>query len=128
MGKVLQKLVNRNKQNGTKVNDEEVPYNIDLNKEITLDEVKKILKKLKKKKAVGVDRLSKEMIKNTPTHFIELFLQVFNKYFRTGDIPKIWCFGLITPFYKKGSKLNPDNYRGICVMNVLPKSFMFNSE
>ena len=40
---------------------------------------------------------------------------------RAGDIPKIWCFGLITPLYKKGNKLNPDNYRGICVMNALLK-------
>ena len=56
MGKLLQKLVNRRNKNDNKLNDEELPYNIDLNKEITLDEVKKILKKLKKKKAVGVDR------------------------------------------------------------------------
>ena len=56
MGKLLQKLVNRRNKNDNKLNDEELPYNIDLNKEITLDEVEKILKKLKKKKAVGVDR------------------------------------------------------------------------
>ena len=95
-------LTERNK-NGNKLNDDELPYNIDLNKEITLDEVKKILKKLKKKKSVSVDRLSNEMIKNTPTHFIELISQVLNKCLKTGDIPKIWCFGLITPIYKKGT-------------------------
>ena len=111
-------LTERNK-NYNKLNDEELPYNIDLNKEITLDEVKKILKKLKKKKAVGLDRLSNEIIKNTPIYFIEIILQVFNKCLKTGDIPKIWCFGLITPIYKKGNKLNPDNYKGICVMNAL---------
>ena len=82
-------LTERNK-NDNKLNDEGLPYNIDLNKEITLDEVKKILKKLKKKKAVGVDRLSNEMLKNTPIHFIEIILQVFNKCLKTRDIPKIW--------------------------------------
>ena len=61
------------------------------------------------------------MIKNTPINFIEIILQVFNKCLKTGDIPKIWCFGLITPIYKKGNKLNPDNYRGICVINPLLK-------
>ena len=99
-------LTERNK-NDNKLNDEELPYNIDLNKEITLDEVKKILKTLKKKKAVGVDRLSNEMIKNTPIHFIEIILQVSNKCLKTGDILKIWCYGMIIPIYKKGNKLNP---------------------
>ena len=70
---------------------------------------------------MGVDRLSDEMIKNTPIHSIEIILQVFNKCLTTGDIPKIWCYGLITPIYKKGNKLNPDNYRGICVMNAILK-------
>ena len=36
-------LTERNK-NGNKLNDEELPYNIDLNKQITLHEVKKTLK------------------------------------------------------------------------------------
>ena len=102
-------LTERNK-NDNKLNDEELPYNIDLNKEITLslDEVKKILKMLKKKKAVGVDRLSNEMIKNTPIHFIEIILQVFNKCLKTVDIPKIRCYGLITSIYKNGNKLNDE--------------------
>ena len=93
-------LTERNK-NDNKLNDEELPYNNDKNKDIKLDEVKKILKKLKKKKAVGVDRLSNEMIKNTLIHFIDIIFQVFNKCLKTGDIPKICCYGLITPIYKK---------------------------
>ena len=70
---------------------------------------------------MGVDILSNEMIKNTPIHFIEIILQVFNKCLKTGDICKISCYGLITPIYKKENKLNPDNYRGICVMNAILK-------
>ena len=67
-------------ENGNKLNNEELLYNIDLKKDIGLDEVKKILEKLKKKTGVDIDRLNNEMIKNTPTHFIELILQVFNKW------------------------------------------------
>ena len=70
---------------------------------------------------MGADRLSNEMIKNTPIHFIEIILQVFNKCLKTGDIPKIRCYGLITSIYKKGNKLNPDNCKGICVMNAILK-------
>ena len=82
-------LLTERSKNDNKLNDEELPYNIDLNKEIALDEVKTILKKLKKKKAVGVDRLSNDMIENTLIHFIGILLQVFNKCLKTGDIPKM---------------------------------------
>ena len=68
-----------------------------------------------------MNRLSNELIKNIPTHFIELILQIFNKCLKTSDIPKIRCFGMITPIYKKGNKFNPDNYVGICVMGALLK-------
>ena len=56
MGKLFKNLLKERNNNDNKLNNEELPYNIDLNKEITLDEVKKILNKLKKKKAVNIDR------------------------------------------------------------------------
>ena len=31
------------------------------------------------------------------------------------------CLGISTPIHKGGIKSNPDNYRGICVMNSLVK-------
>ena len=32
-----------------------------------------------------------------------------------------WCSDISTPIHKGGIKSNPDNYRGICVMNSLLK-------
>ena len=38
-----------------------------------------------------------------------------------GMITSNWCFDIITPIHKEGTKSNPDNYRGICIMNSLLK-------
>ena len=61
------------------------------------------------------------MIQNTPQVYIDLILKTFNKLLILGHVPKEWCCGLLTPIYKKGSKVDPDNYRGICVMKALLK-------
>ena len=50
------------------------------------------------------------MIQNAPHLYIDLILKMFNKILILGLVPKEWCCGLITPIYKKGSKLDPDNY------------------
>ena len=68
------------------------------------------------------------MIQNAPQVYIDLILKMFNNILILGHVPKEWCGGLITPIYKKGSKLDPDNYRGTCVMNALLKVFMFDNE
>ena len=33
--------------------------------------------------------------------------------------PNDWCISLLSPIHKDGTKENPDNYRGICLMNSL---------
>ena len=91
------------------------PLNLDLNKPFILSELKQVIKKLKKEKAIGFGRISNEMIQNAPQIYIDLILKMFNKILIFGHVPKEWYCGLITPIHKKGSKLDPDNYRGICV-------------
>ena len=55
------------------------PLNLDLNKPFTLSELKQVIKKLKKKKAIGFDRISNEIIQNAPHLYIDLILKMFNK-------------------------------------------------
>ena len=73
----------------------------------TLSELKQVIKKLKKKKAVVFDRVSNEMIQYAPQVYIDLILKMLNKILILGHVPKEWCCGLITPIYKEGSKLDP---------------------
>ena len=40
-----------------------------------------------------------------------------------GIFPDRWGEGVIVPLHRKGSMLNPTNYRGVTLLNVLGKIF-----
>ena len=42
---------------------------------------------------------------------------------KTGQYPSEWCIGLIKPIHKRGVKSDPNNYRGITLLNVMGKIF-----
>ena len=48
---------------------------------------------------------------------------IFNKIYESGIYPDSWCNGVIVPIHKKGDILNPSNYRGITLVNVIAKIF-----
>jgi len=48
---------------------------------------------------------------------------LFNKILATGEFPDIWRNSIIVPVHKSGSKLDPTNYRGISLINVMYKIF-----
>ena len=58
-------------------------------------------------------------------HFLmPSILKVFNHVLKTGDFPKQWITGVITPIYKKkGDQSQPTNYRGITLTSCLGKLF-----
>ena len=92
-----------------------------LNKDIDSKELLNIVKRLKSKKAVAVDLISNEMIKFGTSTFKNALIKLFNLILKSNHIPKGWSQGLITPVHKKGDKLKPDNYRGICITSCLGK-------
>ena len=51
------------------------------------------------------------------------YLKLFNLIITVGQVPAIWCKGLITPVHKNGDPFDPDNYRPICVFSCLCKIF-----
>ena len=95
----------------------------ELNKTITLDEVKAAISNLKRNKASGIDNMLNE-------YFIELFdvigellVHIFNVIFNTGNFPKIWSDGIIAPLHKKGNINDENNYRGITLLSCFGKLF-----
>ena len=94
-----------------------------LDTEITEQEIIKTAMKLKLKKAAYSDKIKNEMIKSSADILTQGFVKLFNIILNSGKFPELWCEGLITSIYKSGNKLDPNNYRGICVSSSLGKFF-----
>ena len=92
---------------------------------ISQTEIKAAIKKLKSKKAPGVDRIRNEMLKCGGDKLIPILFKLFNFIVNSGIYPDIWTKGVITAIYKSGDSSNPSNYRGICVTSCLGKLFCF---
>ena len=95
-----------------------------MNKPFTIAEVKQGLLCLKNNKAPGVDGIINELLKNCAPRMIPLLTRWFNVILESGMVPENWCIGVITPIYKgKGSRSEPDNYRGITLLSCIGKLF-----
>ena len=46
------------------------------------------------------------------------------KYFISGTFPRAWSTSIIIPVHKKGCTNNPDNYRGIALVDLLSKIYI----
>ena len=94
-----------------------------LDKEITIVEIKKVIKSMKNKKSCGFDNVSNEMIKCSIETMSVILLKLFNHILYSEKFPTPWAEGYIHPLFKKGEVLNPSNYRGITISSCLGKLF-----
>ena len=75
------------------------------------------------KKSGGEDQLLNAFFVSGRDILSPYLVSLFNFIFDIGIFPDGWGEGLIVPLYKKGSMLNPTNYRGITLLSVLGKLF-----
>ena len=105
---------------------ENVPENVQdiLNCPITEDEIQKVVSSLKNNKASGSDNILNEYIKNTIDDLMPIYVRLFNIILDTGIIPESWSVGvMITIFENKGSRSDPEMYRGITLNSCFSKTF-----
>ena len=69
-----------------------------LNREFTVCAIRKVIGNLKKKKAVGIDNLPNEILKNEVS--IQVLHNLFKLIFKSGIIPTDWTFAIIKPIPK----------------------------
>ena len=56
--------------------------------------------------------------------YVFLFLtKLFNNIFTSGFVPESWGLSIVCPIPKKGSRTNPNNFRGVSLINSMCKSF-----
>jgi hypothetical protein len=100
-----------------------VTLNTKLELEPSLEEVRKCLTKLKSGKAAGSSGIVAEMLKAGGQLVAEKLWKFFIKVWDEVEVPKDWENGIIMPLFKKGDRMDLDNYRGITLMDVVGKVF-----
>ena len=92
---------------------------IELDRQITDDEIISSLKSINSNRSPGPDGICIEMLKVT----LNVLNALFNTIYDTGVFPAEWSQNIICPIHKSGSKSNPENFRGISLINSISKIF-----
>ena len=110
-------------ENQLKTMEEDMMYKAESDSTIIYKEIKKAIFELIKGKLAGPDRILNEIIKYTNPVMNNSYMKIFNVILKTGIYPKSWKESFTIPIYKSGDKNDPNNYRGISLINCLPKIF-----
>ena len=97
----------------------------ELDVRIRPEEISKAIFKLKCNKSPGLDNVSNNMLKSGHNMLLPSLHKLFNTCLSTGNYPKSWAEGFITPIHKANDITDPNNYRGISVTSAIGK--LFNS-
>lgn len=97
---------------------------LDLDADITIDEVIRSLAKAKYNKAPGSDRVPYEFFKNAPIELLKALTATYNRALNMGSADDSFVTSVIFPIFKKGDNNIPSNYRGISFMNCVAKIVM----
>lgn len=87
----------------------------------TFQEVLKALTELKNYKASGEDETFAELWKHAADPVKISLHQCMVKIWTKEELPAHWTTAVIHPLHKKGEKSNPDNYRGISLLDCTYK-------
>ena len=93
-----------------------------LDEDFTPQELGAALKKLKKKKSPGPDKVHNEMLQHLGETGKRMLLNIINNTWRKGQIPKAWKNAHIVPILKKDKDpKNPKSYRPISLTSCTGK-------
>ena len=88
---------------------------------ITRTEIFETLAALKPNKAPGPDNIHSQILKNCAGSLAKPLVSLFTQSINTGILPGDWRRANVTPVFKKGSKISPENYRPISLTSQVVK-------
>jgi hypothetical protein len=89
--------------------------------EITTEAVRKLLASLKTNKASGPDGISPRLLAELSDILAEPIAIIFKKSLESGTVPDEWRKATVSPIFKKGSRLQANNYRPVSLTCILCK-------
>ncbi|XP_063430487.1 uncharacterized protein LOC134712639 [Mytilus trossulus] len=89
--------------------------------EVSRDEIRKAILRLKNGKSPGLDAITAEMLKADIETSTTMFHELFKHIWRHDTIPNDWAKGLIIKLLKKGDQSDCNNWRGITLLSVPSK-------
>lgn len=99
--------------------------NYDQEPDILLEEVEAAINKLREGKAVGLDRVSAEVIKALDERGVKFIHRLCQQIWRTGVWPEDWSTSVMQPLHKKGSTTVCDNHRLIALISHCSKVMLY---
>ena len=88
-----------------------------------IEETQKAIRQLKNNTAPSSDGIASELVKNGGVQPENEIHQIFTELWDSESMPCDWNLGPNYPIYKKGDRLDCNNYRGITVLNTAFKIF-----
>ena len=93
-----------------------------VNEKFSIDELQSAIAQCKNGTAPGEDMITYEMLKHFPPTSLEIILELYNRIWETGLLPKEWKHSIVLPFVKPGKDpSSPDSYRPIALTSALCK-------
>ncbi|MCG7879398.1 MAG: reverse transcriptase domain-containing protein, partial [Candidatus Thiodiazotropha endolucinida] len=96
---------------------------VELDREISVNEISGAIDSMKRGKSPGADGLVSDFFIDAKSFLVPYLHKVYNYILETGIYPTIWSEGLIVPIPKKGDLSDPTNYRGITLISTFAKLF-----
>ena len=86
---------------------------------IETDDVKKILENLKTNKAAGPDGIHPRILKELASELTKILCNIYQRSLRDGILSKVKKYGHVTPIFKKGKKVLPNNYLPVSLTSIV---------
>ena len=94
-----------------------------LDEPISPVEVQNQIRRMKVDKACGPDGIPPGVFNLLPVQWFVTLAALFSNIFMSKDFPIAWIRAKIFVLFKKGDRTNPNNYRGISVINAIAKLY-----
>ena len=80
-----------------------------------------VLNNLKTNKAIGLDKISARLLKDSSTVMTPILTRLYNRSLASSTFPSTWKTGKVTAIFKSGDQSNASNYRPIMILPTISK-------